>query len=102
MQNILTIEEVRTSLRLDGDYPTEELNELSVLATSFVYQMTNFTLPLKTSNQNEILPLVKQLCKLFLKQNYYGKSGYDIEQSMDYTIGINGLIEVIKNYVQFN
>lgn len=83
---ILTNNEVRQAIAQDGDFPADECERLSVLATSYIKQKTGYDF----SQDVEIEPLAKELARLYIRQEYYGAEGYNKDH--DYSIGIASLI----------
>ena len=88
---LLTYEEVAKAIRVDPDYPKDELKAYAEAATSFVHQKTGY----KFADDTPIEPLAKEWAKLYVRQLHYGADGYNKEH--DYTLGIGSLIEDLKD-----
>ena len=86
MTNILTNDQVKKALFLDDDADTQELEEYNMTASSFIYQKTGYDFGADAT----IEPLATLCAKLYIKQIYFGNSGYNKEH--DYTLGIASLI----------
>lgn len=90
-RTILTLEEIASAIRVDPDYPQQELQLLADAATSFINQKTGRD----WTSDEKIHALAKMCASLYAKQIHYGADGYNKEH--DYTLGINGLIEDLKD-----
>lgn len=86
MTNILTNEQVRKALYLDDDADTEELEEYNMTASSYIYQKTGYDFGSESPKE----PLAVLCAKLYIKQIYFGNSGYNKEH--DYSLGIASLL----------
>lgn len=94
MTNILTNEQVKKALYLDDDADTEELDEYNMTASSFIFQKTGYDFGADDTKE----PLAVLCAKLYIKQVYFGNSGYNKEH--DYTLGIASLLvdlQIIAN-----
>lgn len=91
-RTILTNDEVAQAIRVDLDYPVAELNQLAQAATSFVNRKTGFDW---TAGEGPVDPQAKQCATLYVRQMHYGLDGYNREH--DYSLGINSLIEDLKD-----
>ena len=94
MANILTDEQVKKALYLDDDADTEELEEYNMTASSFILQKTGYDFGAEAAKE----PLAVLCAKLYIKQIYFGNSGYNKEH--DYTLGIASLLvdlQIIAN-----
>lgn len=85
-KKILTINETRDAIYQDSDFNVEELERLSILASSFIKQRTNYDF----SADETIHPLAKQCAILYVRMQYFNSEGYKPEY--DYSLGINSLI----------
>ena len=91
MEKILTIEEVREALFLDYDYPANELERLSILASSILAEQTGYN----WAANDEIHPLAKQAAIQYIRTQFFDQSNY--KQQFDYTLGYNSLIQHLQN-----
>lgn len=90
---ILTIEEVRKAIFVDEDYDINELQRLGEVATSFIFEKTDYDF----SKDEVIEPLAKHCAMLYVRQQYFGTRGYNPEH--DYQLGIASLIIDLQNIV---
>ena len=97
LEKILTDEEVREILGLDNDYSESAIEDFSNSATYFIFQKTGY----KNEPYKPILPLAKQLARLYLRSSFYGNDGHNMSDRLDYTIGINSLIKDLEDVVRF-
>ena len=88
---ILTAEQVRKALYLESDADTEELEELSLIASSFIEEKTGYDF----GADNPIEPLATQLAKMYIRQIYFGATAYN--RDYEYSLGIEGLIVDLQN-----
>jgi len=88
---LLSNEEVAKAIRVDPDYPKDELRALAESATSFVHQKTGY----EFANESPIEPLAKECARLYVRQLHYGMEGYNKEH--DYALGIGCMIEDLKD-----
>lgn len=86
MNKILTNDQVKKALFLDDDVDTQELEEYNMTASSFIFQKTGYDFGADETKE----PLAVLCAKLYIKQIYFGNSGYNKEH--DYTLGIASLI----------
>lgn len=94
MGNILTNEQVKKALYLDDDADTVELEEYNMTASSFILQKTGYDFGSDLVKE----PLAVLCAKLYIKQIYFGNSGYNKEH--DYALGIASLLvdlQIIAN-----
>lgn len=89
--NILTNDEVAEAIRVDADYPRHELESLSEAASSFIKQKSGYYV----ESGAPAHPLAKTCARLYVRQLHYSQDGYN--KAHDYGIGINSLIEDLKD-----
>jgi hypothetical protein len=94
MINILTIDEVRKTMRVDEDYDSDEISSYQELSTEFVFNKTGYF----SDDEKSINLLSKQLAKLYIKTQFYTSDNYN--QDYDYSLGINGLIQDLQGIVR--
>ncbi len=90
LTRILTTEEVRKAIDQDSNYPLHELEDLADEATSFITTRTGYT---KWGDEKNVI--AKKCAKLYVRQAYYGKDGYDPEY--DYAFGISSYLDDLKD-----
>jgi len=86
MLKILSISEMRTALYVDFDYDEVELERLSNLASSYLYQKTGYD----WSSDDEIEPLAKQAAILYVRMQFFDNTQY--KKEYDYSMGLGSLI----------
>lgn len=93
-RTILTTREVAEAIRVDPDYPESELKQLAQAATSFINRKTGHDWTVTKD------PQAVQCAILYVRQLHFGADGYNKEH--DYDLGINSLIEDLKDEVRKN
>ena len=93
LTRILSTDEVRKAIDQDSSYPLHDLEELADEATSFISQRTGYD---KWGDNKE--PIAKKCAKLYVRQSYYGKDGYNAEY--DYTYGISSYLDDLKDILR--
>lgn len=83
---ILSIEEVRSAIYADDDFDSEELERLSQLASSFIYEKTGYDF----GKDDPVNPLAKQCARLYVLQQH--KQGDSYQYQYDYSFGIGGML----------
>lgn len=91
VSDILTVDEVRSALNLDFNYPDIELQELATSASSFIYQKTKYDFGADV----DIHPLAKKCARALVKDEFFGSNDFNREH--DYSLGINGMIVDLQN-----
>jgi hypothetical protein len=86
MANILTNEQVRKALYLDGDYSKDELDRYSLSASAFIKQKTGYDF----AKDYPVEPLAVECAIQYVRLLHFGAEGYN--KAHDYSLGINGLI----------
>ena len=90
LTRILSTEEVRKAIDQDSNYPLHELEDLADEATSFITTRTGYS---KWGEEKNII--AKKCAKLYVRQEYYGKDGYNAEY--DYTYGISSYLDDLRD-----
>lgn len=91
---ILTTEQVREAIYQDADFNVEELEELSIIASSFIFEKTGYDFGKDLVKE----PLAVLAAKMYAKNVYF--SGGDYKQDYDYSFGLTAIIldlQVIAN-----
>ena len=90
---ILTTEEVRKAIDQDSSYPLHDLEDLASDATSFISRRTGYD---KWGEEKN--PVAKHCAKLYVRQSYYGKDGYNPDY--DFSFGIQGDLDDLKDLLR--
>lgn len=90
---ILTTEEVRKAIDQDSSYPLHDLEDLASDATSFISRRTGYD---KWGEEKN--PVAKHCAKLYVRQSYYGKDGYNPDY--DFSFGIQGDLDDLKDILR--
>jgi hypothetical protein len=90
---ILTPEEVRKAIDQDSSYPLHDLEDLASDATSFISRRTGYD---KWGEEKN--PVAKHCAKLYVRQSYYGKDGYNPDY--DFSFGIQGDLDDLKDILR--
>mgnify|MGYP000999235999 CR=1 FL=1 len=90
MTNILTTEQVKEALYLDDDANVQMLEMYSNQATSYIFHKTGYDF----SKDIEKEPLAILCAQMYIRQIYFGSTGYNKQH--DYLIGIGGLISDLQ------
>lgn len=94
MARILKAEEVRLAIDQDSNFPLHVLEDLADEATSFI----NRRIGLDCTEHDELTTTAKHCAKLYVRQSFYGKDGYDPDY--DYSFGINADLEDLKDIIR--
>ncbi len=87
---ILTIDEVRNTLRLDSDFPETVLEDIVVEATAYVDNKTDH----EWEGDETIHPLAKAACRYKAQMLFYHDSEHDFQKTVD------GLCEDLKDVLR--
>ena len=90
---ILTTEEVRKAIDQDSSYPLHDLEDLASDATSFISRRTGYD---KWGEEKN--PVAKHCAKLYVRQSYYGKDGFNPDY--DFSFGIQGDLDDLKDILR--
>lgn len=90
---ILTTEEVRKAIDQDSSYPLHDLEDLASDATSFISRRTGYDKWGEEKNS-----VAKHCAKLYVRQSYYGKDGYNPDY--DFSFGIQGDLDDLKDLLR--
>ncbi len=90
LTRILSTEEVRKAIDQDSSYPLHDLEDLADDATSFISRRTGYD---RWGEEKNLT--AKHCAKLYVRQSYYGKDGYNPEY--DYSFGIQADLDDLKD-----
>lgn len=93
LTRILSTEEVRKAIDQDSSYPLHDLEDLASDATSFISRRTGYD---KWGEEKN--PVAKHCAKLYVRQSYYGKDGYNPDY--DFSFGIQGDLDDLKDILR--
>ena len=93
LTRILSTEEVRKAIDQDSSYPLHDLEDLASDATSFISRRTGYD---KWGEEKN--PVAKHCAKLYVRQSYYGKDGYNPDY--DFSFGIQGDLDDLKDLLR--
>jgi len=86
INKILTTEQVREAIYQDADFNVEELEELSIIASSFIFGKTGYDFGKDVVKE----PLAIQAAKMYVRSIYFSGDGYN--KDYDYSFGLTGIL----------
>jgi len=82
--NILSEQEARDALRLDGDCQSSEFEANNASATDYIDEATG----VRWETKNPIDPTAKACARLFIQQDYYHDKDHDFQERIQEYLGI--------------